>query len=875
MSTELAKLFVTLGLNAQGFTEGTQRASTESKNMATNIQSAFAIAARAARTELGESAKETREALSIMFDKVDVSRLTDQLKEGGEQAQAAIQEIQDKLSGIENEAQRAALGTKIFGDAWEAVESGALSAEEAASAALNKMNASTMEAREVLAGLFDDVDADRLISELEQGGDAAKSAAREISVAMAGVEDDTQRAEMGVAIFGESWQKVEASVTSAMGVTRNEIAQTNESVNLLNQNWVKITATAGTAGVALEAMARGQAGLTESTHNLANSLGMTSQEVRRLAIDTANVTFPLEDVLSLMETGKQLGLTSAEALQQYATFWDTVGDATGLAATQLGEAGTALKAVGIAAGEEEKAIAAFGYITEHTTGNVQEFLEFIGRTGPQLREMQMSVDDAAAVLGILEREMGMTGRTARSEFNKAVNEADGDLNKLLATLGITEEQYRQYTQAVADSADVIQSRAQVNNDQYTLIQKLGHELEELKYRFGETIQGAADFSMVLMGIGPGIKLWQDMRQWINLSTIATNAKMVATGLLDGAYKALTITARVLRGVMATMFGPVGIAIMGAIALGYFLIKNWETIREIGEPIWKTISGIITAVPEYVAQKWNEFTAWVSMTWEGLGDLAKHTWDNVADFITLPIIYIQAKWSEFASWIVGSWDETGKLANEIWNTIAGFIMAVPDYAQAKWNGFIIWIGGNWREVSNLAREIWSNITSIIISPADYAQAKWSSFKQFWVGLWGDAKQTVYNTVNDIIGQINRMIDRINRIPGINIGNIGAVGTATSIPKFHTGGVFRAPVPGGEGLALLKDGETIIPAGVSTNQGVQGHQPINTAGFINNQDPGYTIGPGRLGLIIADEHVLRKLWRLMQDARYSEAARGLKA
>ncbi len=35
----------------------------------------------------------------------------------------------------------------------------------------------------------------------------------------------------------------------------------------------------------------------------------------------------------------------------------------------------------------------------------------------------------------------------------------------------------------------------------------------------------------------------------------------------------------------------------------------------------------------------------------------------------------------------------------------------------------------------------------------------------------------------------------------------------IPKFHSGGIFRAPRPGGEGLALLRDRERVIPPGRS--------------------------------------------------------------
>jgi hypothetical protein len=40
---------------------------------------------------------------------------------------------------------------------------------------------------------------------------------------------------------------------------------------------------------------------------------------------------------------------------------------------------------------------------------------------------------------------------------------------------------------------------------------------------------------------------------------------------------------------------------------------------------------------------------------------------------------------------------------------------------------------------------------------------------------------------------------------------SVGRLLGIPGFQTGGVFHAPTPGGAGLAVLHDGEKVIPKG----------------------------------------------------------------
>jgi hypothetical protein len=49
--------------------------------------------------------------------------------------------------------------------------------------------------------------------------------------------------------------------------------------------------------------------------------------------------------------------------------------------------------------------------------------------------------------------------------------------------------------------------------------------------------------------------------------------------------------------------------------------------------------------------------------------------------------------------------------------------------------------------------------------------------------------------------------------------------TGVPMFHSGGVYRSPRPGGEGLALLKDGERVIPSVTPRGGGHGGGLVIN--------------------------------------------------
>lgn len=308
---------------------------------------------------------------------------------------------------------------------------------------------------------------------------------------------------------GTTGESALTDVGSAAQSTENDMNDLNNSskglFDTIADNWGKITLGASVAGMTIENMGQKQAELTEQTERLSIATGETSDTFRDAALEITNVTFPLEDALDLMETGRQQGLDSVEALKEYASTWDMIGDATGESGPALAEASQGLRAVGISAGEEEEALAAFGYITQETTSDVSEFLRFLERTGPELNEMGMDVNDAAAILGILEHELGMSGRTARQEFRSAVNESNGDLEKLYDTLGITDDMMQEYTDTVAGSGDVISDLADNHADSYTMMDKIQQKVSELTYAYGPLIEGMTALVPFLLALGPAFK----------------------------------------------------------------------------------------------------------------------------------------------------------------------------------------------------------------------------------------------------------------------------------------------------------------------------------------------------------------------------------
>src|SRR5690606_12458036 len=291
---------------------------------------------------------------------------------------------------------------------------------------VSDLNISTEEVLQQLANVGVEIeeldDAIKNVSELDINTDNAISAIQEVENAADSVNDAVQSVDDLNIETGDSAEQLH-NVANAVEEVKGNIDDAEESavsfgermseaLSNLEERWLEITAVAGSFGLALESAGSKQRQFTEQIDRISAATGIANDTIREAAVEISNVTFPLEDALNMMETGRQQGLKSIDALKEYASFWDMVGDATGLAGPQLAEASSALRTVGIAAGQEKEALAAFGYITENTTGNVQEFLRFLERTGPQLSEMGMDINDAAAMLGILEHEFGMSGRMA-------------------------------------------------------------------------------------------------------------------------------------------------------------------------------------------------------------------------------------------------------------------------------------------------------------------------------------------------------------------------------------------------------------------------------------------------------------------------------
>jgi predicted nucleic acid-binding protein len=437
-------------------------------------------------------------------------------------------------------------------------------------------------------------------------------------------------------------------------------------------------------GAGMEGLAKSQQGLTESTRKLGNATGMSEKEIRDMATSLSNATFPLDSALELMKLGAQQGLESADALKQYANFWDTVGDATGLSADALAKAGAALGAVGIEVGNESELLGAFGLITNESTQSVQDFLNGIALLAPEMSAMGVSVDEAAVIMTAMERELGLTARTARTEFKEALEASETGLAGVLEQLGLTEEQLATYTAKLGESTGVIQENAEAFASTMTVTDKLKASFKDLAFANGEIIEKASVLAPIFMAAGPIMAGFSGIMGF--MTPILHAAKLAFIGL-------------------NLSMGPIALIIIGiglAIAAGFAIWKNWDKImaalRVALQFLKEKFKIVFDFIKEIVKKVFTKITELYN---------SKLGWLMPGGTLMLAIRFLKNNWREI-------WENIKATFKTVTDALIGTFRSVKGTILGIWDAMVDGIKGGINFVVGAINKFIRGINSIKIS-----------------------------------------------------------------------------------------------------------------------------------------------------------------
>jgi phage-related protein len=436
-------------------------------------------------------------------------------------------------------------------------------------------------------------------------------------------------------------------------------------------------------GAGIDALAKNQAGLTESSRKLANATGMSEKEIRGMATSLSNATFPLDSALELMTLGAQQGLESADALKQYAAFWDTVGDATGLSAEALAKSGAALAAVGIEVGNESELLGAFGLITQESTSTVQEFLDGISRLAPEMSAMGISVDEAAVIMTAMERELGLTARTARTEFKEALEQSETGLAGVLEQLGLSEAQLATYQTKLEDSTGVIQDNADAHASTKTVMDKLKSSMSDLMFANGALIEKASMLAPLFMAAGPIVAGFSGIMGFLTPALSAAKLAFIGLNL---------------------SMGPIALVVLGiaaAITAGILIWKNWDKIINVLKKTLDVLKATFKTVFDFIKEI-------VTTVFTKITDIynSKLGWLLPAGPLIKAILFIKDNWDTIWNGIQTTFKTVTDALVSTFQSVKGTILGI-------WDGMVSGIKGGINSVIGAINLFIRGINSIKI------------------------------------------------------------------------------------------------------------------------------------------------------------------
>ncbi|MBT9164027.1 MAG: hypothetical protein DDT23_00016 [candidate division WS2 bacterium] len=333
-------------------------------------------------------------------------------------------------------------------------------------------------------------------------------------------------------------------------------------------------------------------------------LGITTKEIRDLALATADVSFPIKSVADTFELLSRAGVKNTEDMKANAKAFDALADATGSSAEVIaGMLIPAFRVFGKELPKTSKELDIFTWLSRETTVNLGDFSGMLTRLAPQMIEAGISMEDAVIALAALE-ERGITGRAAMRELNEAIGESVERNISLHQALGITTEEVGRYNQQISESVGITDKYAAIADKQFGIMDKLKHAWSELTFAAGSFLTPLEPILTAMTALGPVMMFFGTATAAATIKTIkhtaALIAKKVALTASTVAIKAATAAQWLWNAAMTA--NPIGIVIAGIAALIAAIIliaKNWDWIREKTINVWERLMIFFRGIVERI------------------------------------------------------------------------------------------------------------------------------------------------------------------------------------------------------------------------------------------------------------------------------------
>ena len=532
-----------------------------------------------------------------------------------------------------------------------------------------------------------------------------------------------------------------------------------------------------------------------------------AESARRVATELPAADGDIKAIGStLADLNTRLGVSGPEleTLTKQFTALDTLGFEA-----DINAASQALNGFGIEAKDMPAAMDDLFRVSQATGVSMDDLANSVTKGGPQLREFGFSLQDAAALTGLLDKagldanktiagmgrsmvefaKQGKDAPEALKETTKAVGDllAKGDeaaaidmAAKLFGTRGAGQfvdavktgafsvDDLNSAIGATGDTILGVEEQTRTFKDQWNLFkQQAGVALEPLgKALMGVLIpavesasEKARVFAEKMQAMGQFVK---DNSTW--LGPLAFGLGAAATQFV-ALYKAMKFVEMVktakAAGELATKIKIVGAAtkVWTGIQAGFNFVMNlnpivrWGTlIAAAGVALWAFFTKT-----EKGREIWAKFTDFMKNAWENIKTWAQDTWQTVVDI-----------WNGIPEWFGEKWNAVKETVSQVWEgiktTISNAWTAITEWFATAWEAYKAQVQANWEFVRSIFSAAWEGIKNVVVLAWTGIQAffatAWSAFTSVVTTVWSGVLAIIQGAWNGIKNAVTTIWEAIS-------------------------------------------------------------------------------------------------------------------
>ena len=608
-------------------------------------------------------------------------------------------------------------------------------------------------------------------------------------------------------------------VNSELEKTKSTLEKTQHALRMTG---IAFTAL-GAAGLKMVSDARK---MNAELGQTALTLGISTKEMRNLALETTDVTFPLSSVTKTFELLARAGVTSTEEMKKSAKAFDALADATGSSAEVMADLLLpAFKLFGEDIPTTSAELDKFTWMTKNTLVDLSDFGTLLTRMAPYMDTLDMSMDDAIATLAALG-ERGITGTAATLKLRTAITQAASSGEDLNTILGISQEEIDGFKKQMSDATGITDKYAEVANTQYGVMAKVKQKFSELTLVAGSFLTPLEPVLTAMTALGPVMLFFSTATGIATVKTVAHTAALIAHKVVMFAGIIATKAAAAAQWLWnaAMSANPIGLIILAiaALVVGIILmIKHWDKDKEVFGKVWDWIMDKFKAVVNFFKEAFEKVTGFIlapisiiKEAWEELTNWIKTVPSKIAGFFTGIKDKIGGHFSGLKDRVGKHFEETnekvrnllGRLKDEMSERAAdmqrryeeagggikGKFVANMGAMRDDVKGILEKMGFDTDDIGGKIKGIWDNIIDFFKSVPSKIGAAFSTLKDIMLAPFRFALRGIEMAINWLIRQINKIHITIpSWVPGIGGKGFGFDIPEISLPSFQKGGLITEP------------------------------------------------------------------------------------